>query len=69
MAHHGNTPAAWTGVTIILLGFLAGGLGLVLGSWVMFWIGVACWPIAGVLVKIMQFMGFGAETHAINAER
>ena len=25
MAHHGNTPAAWTGVMIILVGFVVGG--------------------------------------------
>ena len=40
MAHHGNTPAAWTGVLIILVGFVVGGLALVIGSWPMFWVGV-----------------------------
>ena len=40
MAHHGNTPAAWTGVLVILVGFVVGGLGLVIGSWPMFWVGV-----------------------------
>ena len=69
MAHHGNTPAAWTGVSIVLLGFLVGGLGLILESWPMFWVGVILWPVAGVAVKVMQFMGMGAETHAINAQR
>ena len=27
-AHHGNTPAAWTGVAIVLVGFVIGGVGL-----------------------------------------
>ena len=27
MAHHGNTPAAWTGVLVILVGFVVGGIG------------------------------------------
>ena len=40
MAHHGNTPAAWTGVLVILVGFVVGGIGLVIGSWPMFWVGV-----------------------------
>jgi hypothetical protein len=61
MAHHGNTPAAWTGVTIILLGFAIGGLGLVLHNWVMFWIGVALVPLAVIVGKVMQRMGLGAE--------
>jgi hypothetical protein len=69
MAHHGNTPAAWMGVVVVLVGFLVGGLGLVLDNWPMFWIGVILWPVAGIVVKIMQFMGLGAETHAINADR
>ena len=61
MAHHGNTPAAWTGVTIILVGFAVGGLGLVLGNWLMFWIGVALVPVAVIIGKIMQLKGLGAE--------
>ena len=61
MAHHGNTPAAWTGVMIILLGFFVGGIGLVVGSMVMFWIGVSLAPIGVVIGKVMQKMGLGAE--------
>ncbi len=69
MAHHGNTPAAWTGVTIILVGFAIGGLGMVLDNWLMFWIGVALWPIGGIAGKVMQKMGLGAEMHSGSAER
>ena len=61
MAHHGNTPAAWTGVVLILVGFTIGGLGLVVDSWLMFWIGVAFVPVALVAAKVMQLMGMGAE--------
>jgi hypothetical protein len=60
-AHHGNTPAAWTAVTIVLVGFVLGGLGLVLDSWLMFWVGVACAPVAVVVGKVMSSMGMGAE--------
>lgn len=69
MAHHGNTPAAWTGVVIILVGFAVGGLGLVLFNWWMFWAGVLLWPIGLVIAKIMQKMGMGSDTSAINAQR
>jgi hypothetical protein len=60
-AHHGNTPAAWTGVLIILLGFIVGGIGLVVGNWPTFWVGVALAPIGIVVGKVMQMMGMGAE--------
>lgn len=61
MAHHGNTPAAWTGVMVILLGFTVGGIGLVIDSMPLFWIGVALAPVGIIIGKIMQKMGLGAE--------
>jgi hypothetical protein len=61
MAHHGNTPAAWTAVLVILVGFVVGGIGLVVGSWLTFWVGVALVPIGAIVGKVMQRMGLGAE--------
>jgi hypothetical protein len=61
MAHHGNTPAAWTGVTVMLIGFLVGGVGLVVDSWLVFWIGVVIGLVAPIIGKIMQVLGMGAE--------
>lgn len=61
MAHHGNTPAAWTGVTIMLLGFVVGGIGLVIANMLLFWVGVALQPIGVIVGKIMAMMGMGAE--------
>ena len=60
-AHHGNTPAAWTGVSIVLVGFVVAGIGLVLDSWVVFWIGVALAPVGAVVGLVMARMGYGAE--------
>ena len=60
-AHHGNTPAAWTGVAIVLAGFVVGGLGLVLESWLIFWIGVALAPIGALVGFVMGKAGFGSE--------
>ena len=68
MAHHGNTPAAWTGVIIILAGFVLGGIGLVVSSWVIFWIGVGLCPLGVIVGKILQLMGHGAETASISRE-
>lgn len=61
MAHHGNTPAAWTGVMIILVGFVVGGIGMVIDEWTLFWVGVALVPAGAIVGKIMQKMGLGAE--------
>lgn len=61
-AHHGNTPAAWTCVTIVLIGFIVGGLGLVLDlNMVMFWIGIALMPIGLIVGVAMAKLGYGAE--------
>ena len=34
-----------------------------------FWIGIAMWPVGGIVAKVMQKKGLGSETSAINAER
>lgn len=61
MAHHGNTPAAWTGVTIMLIGWVVGAIGLVIGSMLLFWVGVALQPGGIIVGAIMAKMGMGAE--------
>ncbi len=58
--NHGNTPAAWTAVIVGLLAFVVGGIGLMIGSMIVFWIGVACAPVAIVLGKVMSLMGMGS---------
>ena len=60
-AHHGNTPAAWTGVAIVLVGFVVAGLGLVLESMLTFWVGVALGPIGAIAALVMTKMGLGGE--------
>jgi hypothetical protein len=63
MAEHGNhgqTPAAWTAVTIMIIAFLVGGLGLILGiSW-MFWSSFGIFILGVVVGKVMQMAGLGA---------
>lgn len=60
-AHHGNTPAAWTAVTIVLVGFVVGGIALVIVSMPMFWVGVALAPLGVLVGVVMSRMGLGAE--------
>lgn len=59
--NHGNTPAAWTAVTVALAAFVVGGIGLMMGSMTVFWVGVALAPLAIVIGVIMAKMGYGAD--------
>jgi hypothetical protein len=58
-AHHGNTPAAWTAVSVALVAFLVGAVGLVVDSYLVFWIGVGILVASAVVGKVMQAMGMG----------
>jgi hypothetical protein len=60
-AHHGNTPAAWTAVTIVLVGFIVGGIAVVVQNTPLLWVGIACAPVGIIVGKVMQKMGLGAE--------
>lgn len=58
-AEHGHTPAAWTTVTIVLIGFVVGGVALIVAQpWLAF-VGVGIVVLGGVVGKIMQMMGLG----------
>lgn len=47
---HAGRPRSWVAVSIIFVGFLAGGVALVLGpSWPLFWAGVAVVVVGGFL--------------------
>jgi hypothetical protein len=61
--NHGNTPAAWTAVVVALAGFVVGGIGLMVGSMTMFWIGVVLVPIALVVLAALTKMGYGTSRH------
>jgi hypothetical protein len=45
---HGR-PISWILVAIMIVGFIVGGLGLVLGpNWVLFWVGVGVVIVSGL---------------------
>ncbi len=47
--HHGR-PISWAAVGIIMVGFLAGGLGLMIGpTWWLFWAGTGLAAFGGVV--------------------
>jgi hypothetical protein len=63
--NHGNTPAAWTAVAVGLVGFLVGGVGLMLDpvSMVLFWVGVVIVVAAGVVFVAMDKAGLHQSGH------
>lgn len=62
---HGNTPAAWTACSIIMVAFLFGTIGVVIANWYLFWIGGVALAIVGVIVgRVMAGMGYGKEPKA-----
>jgi small neutral amino acid transporter SnatA (MarC family) len=59
---HGNTPAAWTAVTIIMIAFVVGAVAVLIGNWPLFWIGAVGLAVVGAIVgKVMGMMGMGAS--------
>jgi hypothetical protein len=56
---HGNTPAAWTVLVIVTAAFIIGTVGLLVGSWVIFWVSVGVLVLGGIVGKVMQAMGLG----------
>ncbi len=60
-AHHGRTPAAWTGVIIALVGFVLGGVGLLIESMPLFYVGVVLAVASAVVGGVMSKMGMGAQ--------
>ncbi|QZY27922.1 HGxxPAAW family protein [Nocardioides coralli] len=62
-AHHGNTPAAWTGVTVAMLGFIVGAVALLQDpvSMRLFWVGCALGVGALVVFGVMAKMGLNSS--------
>jgi len=47
-AFHGR-PVSWVAVTLIIVGFVAGGLSIVFAAWPTFWVGAGIAAIGGLL--------------------
>ena len=60
-ASHGNTPAAWTAVSIMFVGFLLAGLALPFSLPWLFFVGLGVVVIGAVVGKVMSMMGMGGD--------
>lgn len=56
---HGSTPAAWTLVVLVTLGFIVSTVGLVIGQWPAFWAGVGIVALGGIAGGAMKAAGLG----------
>ncbi|MGZ4595229.1 MAG: HGxxPAAW family protein [Actinomycetes bacterium] len=59
-ASHGNTPAAWTAVTIMFFGFLISGFALPLDLPWLFFVGLGVVVLGAVVGKVMSMAGMGS---------
>jgi hypothetical protein len=61
MAHHGNTPAAWTAVTVAMIGFVVGGVALMMTpvNMTVFWVAAVITVLALPIFAVMNKMGYG----------
>lgn len=57
---HGHTVAAWTTVTIVLVGFLTSGVAVVAAEPVVFWLGMGVAALGVFAGKLLSMAGMGA---------
>ncbi|MFC4499076.1 MULTISPECIES: HGxxPAAW family protein [Streptomyces] len=61
---HGHTPAAWTGVTIVIIGFCVAGAFMVMAEPIGFWAGMVIAALGGVVGAAMSAAGLGMPKNA-----
>jgi hypothetical protein len=64
---HGSTPAAWTLVFLVTLGFIIATVALVMGSWFGFWVGVVVVALGGIAGWVMKAAGLGKHPRHADA--
>ncbi|WP_245240817.1 HGxxPAAW family protein [Streptomyces spiramenti] len=62
---HGNTPAAWAGVTIALLGFTVSGVFLTMAQPLGVIAGLVVVALGGVVSLVMRAMGMGKQEEEV----
>lgn len=60
-ADHGNNPAAWTGVVIVLIGFCVGAVFVVMAEPLGAAAGLGIVALGGVATLVLRSMGFGGN--------
>lgn len=58
--NHGQTPAAWTAVSIIMFAFFLGTFAVIIAQPWLFWVSVGLIVVGLVAGQVMSMMGYGA---------
>lgn len=58
---HGNSPAAWALVALVLVGLLVAAIGSLASAWIVMWIGIAIAVIGLPVGFFMRLAGKGAN--------
>lgn len=59
--NHGQTPAAWTAVIIIMFAFFLGTFAVIIAQPWLFWVSVGLIVVGAVVGQVMSMMGYGAK--------
>jgi hypothetical protein len=54
---HAGRPGSWVAVSVIMAGFVVGGVAVPMGpNWLLFWVGAAIIVVGGVLALFLDVM-------------
>jgi Family of unknown function (DUF6704) len=59
--NHGNSVAAWTAVTVVMVASLVCAIAILVAAPWLFWVGVALIVVGVASGKVLQMMGFGMD--------
>lgn len=66
---HGNSPAAWTAVIVMVIGLSIGTLFLFLENITMVWVGAGVLALGMLLGLVMKAVGYGVNGSKIQAKQ
>jgi len=66
--HHGQTAAAWTTVTILMVASVIGAIGIVSANYTLFWVALGLCVVGLIVGKVMQLMGLGQAPKRVEAD-
>ncbi|HET6816103.1 MAG TPA: HGxxPAAW family protein [Mycobacteriales bacterium] len=65
---HGASVKSWIACLVIVIGFVLGGVAMIVWNWPMFWIGVAIVVLGSVFARAVHIMDdvseYGGQGHA-----
>ena len=65
--NHGNSVAAWTAVTIVMVASAVSAVGVLVSKPWLFWVGIALVAVGVVSGKLLQMLGFGMARESADA--